>query len=379
MRFTIGATLLAAGVCLPFLAANSETHANLQSVTSLGTSAWNGSFPFTIRGVLLCGPEEMLDSTPSFIPYTGPQVNGLMGAEWQVVLQAADPGDRGGTTCWMGQNYGNQPWLRNSDLSYSNEAWVPEILRLNFDPSSLHAFGAGDLVEITVRQALFYGGKRNINEAHDVDPNTNFEIRLVTADYGLPAPESITLADVMNPGGVAADRSTWRPIFDPTRASGGEHYQGMRVRLNDLMLAAPDGWNPTNTWKERLCTVTDGNGRFFSLRHPRYGLGPAPQGQFDAVGIFSQESGSSAQGTNGYELFIQKVLPHNPAPELAIGLNVAVSWPAAEGGYELEWAPEAGGDNWTPLTNTPAVFEGRNTLLLPPNSPRQFYRLRKTD
>jgi len=359
--------------------AQSETHSNLQAVTSVGASAWSGTFPFSIRGVLLCNPDEMLDSTPNFIPYSGPAVYGKMGAEWQVTFQAVDPGDRGGTTCWMGQNYGNQPWIHTSDFSYTNEAWVSEILRLNFDQSNLHQFRAGDLVEMTVRQALFYGGKRNINEGHDIDPAFNFDIRLVTANYGLPAPEVITLADVMNVGGVATNSSTWLPVFDQTRAIGGEHYQGMRVRLNDLSLVTTNGWNPTNTLGNRLCTVTDGVGRFFTLRHPRYSLGAAPTTQFDAIGIFNQESGSGSQGTNGYELFVQQVLPHNPAPELAIGLNVTISWPANTDTYQLEWRAQVDAGEWTPVTNVPAVINGMNTVILPPSSPQRFYQLRKTN
>lgn len=357
----------------------SETHSNLQAVTSTGASAWSGTLPFTIRGVLLCDPAEMLDSTPSFLPWNGGANQSRMGAEWQVTFQAVAPGDRGGTTCWMGQNYGNQPWIHNSDLSYTNEAWVAEILRLNFDPVNLHPFRAGDLIEMTVRQALFYGGKRNINEGHDIDPACNFDIRLVTADFGLPAPEVITLADVMQPGGIAATPGTWLPIFDPTRATGGEHWQGMRVRLNNLTLLNTNGWNPTNLWGARLCTVTDGAGGFFSLRHPRDSLGAAPTNQFDAIGIFNQESGSGSQGTNGYELFIQQALPHSPAPELAIGLNVTVSWPANPDTDQLEWRSQADTGEWTPVTNAPVVINGRNTVILPPASPQRFYQLRKTN
>ena len=357
----------------------SETHSNLQAVTSTGTSAWIDSFPFTIRGVLLCNPDEMLDSTPNFLPWNGGANQYRMGAEWQVTFQAVAPGDRGGTTCWMGQNYGNQPWIHDSALSYTNEAWVAEILRLNYDQSNLHPFRAGDLVEMTVRQSLFYGGKRNINEGHDIDPAYNFDIRLVTADYGLPAPEIITLADVMNVGGDATNKATWLPIFDQTRATGGEHWQGMRVRLNNLTLVTTNGWNPANTWGNRLCTVTDGAGRFFSLRHPRYSVGAAPAAQFDAIGIFNQESGSGSQGTNGYELFVQQVLPHNPAPELAIGLNVTISWPASTDTYQLEWRSQADTGTWNPVTNAPVVINGRDTVILPPSSPQRFYQLRKTN
>ena len=373
------------GICFALCAAPApvfaqfETHSNLQAVTSTGTSAWNGALPFAIRGVLLCNPDEMLDSTPRFLPWDNGANMFQLGAEWQVTIQAADLGDRGGTTCWMGQSYGNMPWLHDSDLSYSNEAWVSEILRINFDPSSLHQFRAGDLVEVTVRQAEFYGGKRNINEAHDIDPASNFDIHLVTANYGLPAPEVITLANVMQAGGDAGDWSTWPAIFDQTRSTGAEHYQGMRVRLNNLRLLTTNGWNPANDWNSRLCTVTDGAGRFFSLRHPRYSLGAAPTNQFDVIGIFTQESGSGSQGTNGYEMFVQQVLPHNPVPEVVIALNVTISWPANTDSYQLQWRSQVDLGTWNPVTNAPATINGMNTVILPPSSPQRFYQLRETN
>jgi hypothetical protein len=375
LSLAIAPALLAAAT----LSAGAETHSSLQAVTSVGTSAWNGAFPFTIRGVLLCNPDEMLDSTPNFLPWNDGANAYQLGAEWQVSIQAVDSGDRGGTTCWMGQSYGNMPWLHSSDLSYSNEAWVSEILRLNFDPSSLHQFRAGDLLEFTVRQALFYGGKRNINEAHDIDPSANFDIRLVTANHGLPAPEVITLSDVMQPGGDSNDWKTWPAIFDQTRATGAEHYQGMRVRINDLTLLTTNGWNPTNAWGARLCTVTDGAGRFFTLRHPRQSLGAAPTNQFDAIGIFNQESGSGSQGTNGYELFVQQVLPHNAAPSLVIGLNATITWPVSTDTYQLEWRDQADVGEWSPVTNAPVVINGMNTVILPPSNPQRFYQLRKAN
>jgi hypothetical protein len=370
---------LALGAAPALVLAQSETHSNLQAVTSAGASAWSGTFPFTLRGVLLCNPDEMLDATPAFLSWDGGANQFRLGGEWQITFQAVDPADRGGTTCWIGQNYGNQPWLHNSELSYTNEAWVPEVLRLNYDPTRLHPFRAGDLIEITARQSQFYGGKRNINEGHDIDPAYNFDIRLVTADYGLPAPEVITLADVMQPGGDATNRSTWLPLFDPTRASGGEHWQGMRVRLNGLTLVTTNEWNTSNPWGNRLCTVTDGAGRFFSLRHPRYSVGPAPEGQFDAIGIFSQESGAANHGTNGYELFVQQVLPHTSTPELTIGLHVTLSWPVSPDPFQLEWRSQADTGEWTPVTNAPVVLNGQNTVILPPNSPQRFYQLRKSN
>lgn len=199
----------------------------------------------------------------------------------------------------------------------------------------------------------------------------------MTSNYGLPTPEVITLADVMRTGGTTNDPTSWPAIFDQTRATGGEHYQGMRVRINNLFLATTNGWNPTNLWGNRLCTVTDGAGRFFRLRTPRYDLGPAPTNQFDAIGIFTQESGSGIQGTNGYELFVQQVLPHNPAPQMSIGLHITISWPVSTDTYQLEWREQVDTGNWTAVTNAPAIFNGQNTVILPPSTPQGFYQLRK--
>ena len=73
------------------------------------------------------------------------------------------------------------------------------------------------------------------------------------------------------------------------------------------------------------------------------------------------------------------MLPHNPAPELAIGLNVTVSWPATTDTYQLEWRSQADTGEWTPVTNAPVVINGMNTVILPPSSPQRFYQLRKTN
>ena len=53
------------------------------------------------------------------------------------------------------------------------------------------------------------------------------------------------------------------------------------------MLVDTNGWNPTNLWNARQCTVTDGEGGFFTLRCPRYSLGPAPTDRFDMTGVFT--------------------------------------------------------------------------------------------
>lgn len=344
-----------------------ETHWNLQAVNANGTSAWTGTHPFKIRGVLLCNPDEMLDYTPNFLPYD-PTNTGKLGGQWQIAFQAVDPSDRGGTFCYMAQNYGNLSWIRDTSRSYSNEAWTAEVLRLNFDPATMHQFRAGDLIEVTANISLFYGGKRNINEAHYNDPQYNFYITLVQSNYGLPEPEVITLANIKNPDDTY--------IFDQTRAVGGEHYQGMRVRINNLTLLTTNGWTPANSWAGRLCTATDGTGRTLPLRHPRYSLGPPPEGVFDAIGIFNQESGSGSQGTNGYELFLQQVIPQQ-TPEIAIASKAMLSWPDSGAIFQVEYSTDL--TNWHVLNNPVFTIGSTNIVLDEPTYPHRFYRLRRTN
>ncbi len=168
---------------------------------------------------------------------------------------------------------------------------------------------------------MFYGGKRNINEAHAVA--NDFSINLVTADHGLPAVEVLTLAD-LDASPTAPGYETGFPRFDQTRATGAEHYQGMYVRINGLTLTDASGWGKT-AWDERVCTVSDGLGRTLRLRMPLSDLGDAPTGVFDAYGILNQESGSMTNGRDGYGLFVTEVVPEPTVLSLlAIGGLVCV-------------------------------------------------------
>lgn len=366
----IGSVALAPLIGCPLtLAQPIETHSRLQAVKSDGTSAWDGALPFTLRGVLLNNPEEFLDSTPRFVPWNNGAGAGQMGGQWQIFIQAAGPEDHGGTACWMGQNYGNLAWIRDDSKSYTDAEWEAEIRRLSRDQLTNHRFRKGDLVEVTTRRSLFYGGKRNINEAHDKNPDADFSIRLVWADYGLPAPELITLADLVRPDD--GDPTTREDIFDPTRQTGGERYQGVRVRINGLRLTDASGWGRT-AWGERLCRVTDGAGRFFPVRTSLRAWGPPPAGEFDAIGILNQESGSGTDGTYGYELFVQEIVVHDP-PRLEISV---ISWPAEAEGFQLEFTDALPAAAWQPVPVVPQLQNGRwmvNELVVP--GAQRFYRL----
>ncbi|MBP7275432.1 MAG: hypothetical protein KBA51_04435 [Kiritimatiellae bacterium] len=363
-------TMLAAGA-----RAQSETHANLQAVNENGVSTWTGSYPFTLRGVLLNNPEEMLDT--AWDP--GAESGSRRGAQWQVFIQAVAGGDRGGTALWMGQNYNSLgPWIPAGN-AYTESAWSDEMARVNYETGTLHHFRKGDLVEVTARKSLFFGGKQNINESHRIASANDFSVTLLQAGHGLPDPEVIHLSDLVNPDD--GNPETREEIFDQTRQTGGEHYQGMRVRIEAIRIADRDhgsnGWGKTE-WGERLCTVTDGEQRFFTLRMPLTDLGPAPKDWFSAIGILHQESESGTDGTFGYELFVQEI---GPTLKTAQGDGRRlIYWSGTYTNYVLEYSTDlTDPSGWQTVTSPPVKWIAVEEDPATAGEPKRFYRLRQQD
>jgi len=369
--------LLALSALAPLLAAGparAQTIQDLEAVDTNGFSTWAGSYPLTVIGVLLNSPGEMLDATPNFIPWNGGASAYQLGGQWQVFVQAVLPGDRGGVECWMGQNYGNLPWEpHDGSDGYTDSAWMVETSRASHDPATGYTFRKGDLVTVTANASLFYGGMQNINEEHSIDPANDFSFSLVSTNYGLPEPEVISLSSVIS---TNLSPTGHYDIFDPARATGGEHWQGMRVRINGLTLVTTDGWNTSSDWSARYCTATDGEGRQFPLIHPLYDLGPAPTNRFDATGIFLQESGSGTDGTFGYELFVQEIAPSASAV-LSIAMKPVITWPGSLSNYQLQSRSTLTSTNWTPVTNAPVLVNGQNTVILESTAAQQLYRLQR--
>ncbi len=270
------------------------THMELQAVDEFGDTLYTGPEWIILEGILLNNPEEWLDPTPSDVD---------MGGQWQIVIQGEvkDPneaGDPAGTACWMGQNYGSLGWVP-PDKSYSDEGWLAEIYRLNYDPNSLltdrpHAFRAGDRVRVTGR-SLFRNGKRLINERHNNDPSASFVLELVKPAVGLPQPIEITLEDVKD------DNNNF--IFGHDPRQGGELYQSRRVRLEDVYII--DGqWEPLKS-----LTVADAPADWTRTLEVRLGYGegilrysaPEPDDKIDVIGILDQSHDTDY--TAGYYIF----------------------------------------------------------------------------
>ena len=327
------------------------THWELQAVNSTGHTAWVETLPFTLRGVVVNDPEEMLDE--AYDPNA--TASNLLGGQFQVFVQGVD-GDRGGTALWMAQNY---QAMGMAGQDYGAE-WTNEMRRVQVDANG-RKFRKGDLIEVTARRALFRGGKRNVNEGHRITFSNDFDVALIQANVGLPQATPLTLADLVN-----ADGSQ---IFDPARLTGGERWQGERIRLDGLRLTNTNGWGQT-AWGNRICTVTDDAGRSFPLRMPLTDLGapPATTTTFVATGILNQENGN----TNGYELFVQEI---GPALHVGPGVSggVALSYSSDYAGYVVQYSDD-GLESWQDADLTP-----RMTIVVEDDglATNRFYRLIK--
>jgi len=269
-------------------------HRQYQAVDADGVGTFPLTAPVKMRGVVLNWSQNMLDGTPGADPF--------MGGLWQRYVQAVDlPGtpddddDFGGTACWMGQNIGKIVGNHPAG-SYTDEQWLAELDRLDHDPATGRWFRPGDLVEIRARApGLFFRGKTNINEQHVNVPEADFDLVLLQADYGLPAPELISLAQVKDAGDNF--------IFDQTRATGAEHYQGTAVQINGVSFTDTTNWGPDGE-----LTIQDGTNRTLPVK---LGLGSGftlyepPEPPFDILGIFDQEDLNGDDGyKDGYRLWV---------------------------------------------------------------------------
>lgn len=264
-------------------------HDTLQAVNGDGSSAYAGGYPLRLRGIVLNNPEDWLDPTPAFstIPWD-------LGGEWEIFIQAwddpnqtYDDGDFGGTACWMGQNYGNLPWIGDPNESYTDAEWPVELARLDLAAGPNQPLRAGDLVEVRARAGLPYAGKLNVNEQHNKRPEFDFEIVVIEPSFGLPQPVAINLDSLKD----ANDAFIW----DASRQVGGERYQSARVLIRSVQLVEPAGWGPDTDVE-----LVDATGRTLTLHLGRdsgfAGMSP-PTATFNVVGVLNQESQS---GVGGY-------------------------------------------------------------------------------
>ena len=291
--------------------------------TSGYVSAYTGPFPMRLRGVVLNNTEDWLDPAEN---YNTTMWN--LGGEAEFYVQAVDmpgdtwdDGDLGGTACWMGQNYGNLPWIGEPEINnYQNSDyegdWPPKwygqldgrhLYRPETPFGDADLVRAGDLVEVRARVGLYYKGKMNVNEQHHNDPTYDFEVVILEKGFGLPDPTAIALSEIMD-----AESSA---IFDHTRETGGEHYQSTLVQIQNVTFVDDIEWGRNNWARNGDLKLTDDTGRTLEIHlglSDSFDTEPAPEGYFNVVGIMDQ---SSAEGTDGYRLLAMRTSDFSPVPE----------------------------------------------------------------
>jgi len=240
-----------------------------------------------LDGIIINVPEEMLDATPNYSNAVPPPFN--LGGMWQIYIQGEGT-DHAATAVWMGQNYsmvsgGMSP-------SYTDAEWVSELCRINHDPQTGYCFAPGDRVRVS-GYWMPHEGKSNVNEQHDSDPAYDFTVELIEPGVGLPQPEVVTLSQLKD----ASDNF----IFDVTRQTGCEYYQGRLIRVNGVWFTNPASWQPNAT-----LTITNGAKTFPVILGRGWGITAGSNNlatPFDIVGILDQEDDSSPY-TGGYRIWV---------------------------------------------------------------------------
>ncbi len=192
--------------------------------------------------------------------------------------------------------------------NFSPSDWATEVTRIG--ASTLNV---GDVVLVQAKApGLFYNGKYNINTQHNTSPDYQFSITKLGQTI-TPTATPITLSDLESaPVTLSNMNATSNYIFDYTRATGDEHYQGSLVHLNNLLLTDPGDWGLGNT-----VLVSQG-----SLTFPmQVGLDPGlslldpnslASHPFSVTAILDQEGGDYQAG---YSLWLTSASNLSTVPE----------------------------------------------------------------
>ena len=267
-------------------------HSELQAVFDDGTSAWSGQSGDNVSliGIVINNPWDMLN-------YRGSAAQ----PQWQVFIQSVAPNDFGGTALYMRKNI---PW--NSSQNYDALGWYEEMERVNYPGSATAPLQRGDLIRVDARApGLFFAGKFNINEQHSKDAANNFDLTIL--ERGLtPQASLIDLTYLKD----ASDQF----IFDETRATGCEHYQGSLVHLDNLSLVDdPSKWVLDGTVMVRQGDLT------MPLRlglHPELlTIAPTADSLFSITAILDQETPGGGPFTGGYRLWLTNAGDFSVVPE----------------------------------------------------------------
>ncbi len=218
------------------------TFSALEAINDDGSSAYGGSGSITAYGIVINNPEDMIN----YSNYRYRKNYFWDSTEWQVFVQALpgstydgrtlDSKDFGGAALYMRVD---NPFVSDDSDYYDQSEWTSEMNRVNCVNGS-SKLKYGDVVKITANvPGLFYKGKYNINEDHQTN-SSSYDFNIEILDNTTPVAETITLAKLKDDDN--------RYIFDDSRDTGCERFQGSLVHLEGLTLdSAASAWTQNGT------------------------------------------------------------------------------------------------------------------------------------
>ncbi len=134
-------------------------------------------------------------------------------------------------------------------------------------------------------------------------------------------------------------------------------------------------------WEPIFGTEGTTNALYWSatMFHPCVTAPPGTNGfsaQFEAYLVNTVTGEEVADsGTGPFELNWTNV--SDGRPQLAIGNKIVIAWPESTGNWVLEAADNEAANNWTGVTNSPAMVDGKPTVIMEAGEGRKIFRMRK--
>jgi len=164
----------------------------------------------------------------------------------------------------------------------------------------------------------------------------------------LPADTAIWLRKLSGPPELGFYRysgsapKAWQPIFGTAGTTNALFWNGMMFHPG---VSAPPGTNPI--------TAT-----------------------FEAY-LVNTQTGAEVTGSSSGPLVFDFTNVSDGRPALSIASKIIVAWPADASNWGLEAAETVPSANWTPVTNSPVMVDGRPSVILDASTGNQFFRLRR--
>ena len=223
--------------------------------------------------------------------------------------------------------------------------------------------------------------KEDFDEHFQKPPNVQMSVRLHTGHNTTNGAQLMikyfrgpiyTSTNFLSPWKVsAASKENWVTVVsttDNTRLVAGVDNGPIYSSTNSGVT-----WETINNPGEHSLLITSGDGEcgVFAVQTILTNEQPAsavPASNWYAVASGSDGSGLIVSGSDS---------PSPPVLSISIfGNQVIIAWPSSVAGYALQENSDLTTTNWTDVIVAPSVFNGFNRVILPADTPHNFYRLK---